>query len=84
MTEAIAQPHQAACQKSWRPKFVVYQSQKRLAVCHVATRKEQMLELPPLMTHLQILAHVERAALQKRPRFLPVSHEAGQKERDIL
>lgn len=46
--------------------------------------KEQMLELPPLMTNKQILTHTRRAKLQKRPHFLPLSHEAGQKERDIL
>lgn len=46
--------------------------------------KEQMLELPPLMTNKQILTHTHRAELQKRPHFLPLSHEAGQKERDIL
>lgn len=61
---------------------MVYWSQNRLAVCHVPAKKEQMLELPPLMTNKQI--HRLTAELQNQPHFQPLSHEAGQKERDLL
>lgn len=67
-------------------------SQERLAVCHVAAgwgekkEKEQMLERPPCrwLIHTHTHAHTQKAQLQKRPRFLPLSHKAGQKGRDIL
>lgn len=49
-------------------------SQKRLAVCHVAARKE-MLELPPLMTNVQILTHMESSA--PKPATFPASFPRG-------
>lgn len=61
---------------------MAFWSQNRLAVCHVPAKKEQMLELPPLMTNKQI--HRLTAELQNQPHFQPLSHEAGQKERDLL
>lgn len=44
--------------------------------------EEQTLELPPLMTNKRTYTHA--AELQKQPPFQSLSHEAGQKERDIL
>lgn len=47
--------------------------------------KEQTLELPPLMTNKQIHTHSNTLSrAPKQPHFQPLSHEAGQKERDIL
>lgn len=62
----------------------VSEPEKTGCVSCASEEKEQMLELPPLMTNKQILAHTHGAELQKQPHFLPLSHEAGQKERDIL
>lgn len=50
--------------------------------------KEQMLELPPLMTNKQILTHTHTYTQSRPPKTatfpVSLSHEAGQKERDIL
>lgn len=70
--------------KTCRPEFVVCQSQKRLAGCMscASKKRNKCWSFPPLMTNKHI--HTHAAELQKPSHFQPLSHDVGQKERDIL
>lgn len=57
---------------------------KKTGCVSCASKKRNKCWSFPYRWLISRYSHTQRAVLQKQPHFLPLSHEAGQKERDIL